>query len=363
MQHATQVQLLQRALALLEQGVSDCAAAPSALRADSYLDEARFRRERDEILRCEPLLVARSAEIAAGHFITRDLLAPLLLTRDDSGRLRGFLNVCKHRGTQLVSEPGGATRVFVCPYHAWAYNPDGQLRGIPHAYGFDGIERGCLNLTEVPVAECWGGVWARHSPGPALDLPAFFGPQLMADFASFGVDRHVLFDPRDITRPVNWKLTIDTFLENYHVQKAHQATIDHLFQPNLGLFERLGRHIRNYYVKRNLVELLDQPESAWNLRRTATCSTTCGPTPWCWWSPTTSTSPRSSPPARSAPACSATPCWPRSRPATRHGATSRRTTRFSTAPWKKTSPWPPACRTASRPAPATCSGTAATNRH
>ena len=267
MQHATQVQLLQRALALLEQGVSDCAAAPSALRADSYLDEARFRRERDEILRREPLLVARSAEIAAGHFITRDLLAPLLLTRDDSGRLRGFLNVCKHRGTQLVSESGGANRVFVCPYHAWAYNPDGQLRGIPHAYGFDGIERGCLNLTEVPVAECWGGVWARHSPGPALDLPAFFGPQLMADFASFGVDQHVLFDPRDITRPVNWKLTIDTFLENYHVQKAHQATIDHLFQPNLGLFERLGRHIRNYYVKRNLVELLDQPESAWNLRR------------------------------------------------------------------------------------------------
>ena len=101
----------------------------------------------------EPVLVARSSEIPAGHFLTRELLVPLLLTRDEHGRLRGFLNVCKHRGTQLVDAPSGKNRVFVCPYHAWAYNPDGQLRGIPHGYGFDGIDRGCLNLTEVPVAE------------------------------------------------------------------------------------------------------------------------------------------------------------------------------------------------------------------
>ncbi|MBF7729237.1 aromatic ring-hydroxylating oxygenase subunit alpha [Pseudomonas sp. N040] len=266
MQHATQVELLKRTLALMEHGISDCAETPSSLSASTYLDEARFRRERDQILRREPLLVARSSEIPNGHFLTRDLLAPLLLTRDNDGQLRAFLNICKHRGTQLVSDLSGPNRVFVCPYHAWSYNPDGQLRGMPHAYGFEGIERGCLNLTEVPVAERWGAVWASHTPGPALDLDTFFGEQLLADFASFGVESHVVFDPRDITRPVNWKLTIDTFLENYHVQKAHQATIDHLFWPNLGLFERCGRHIRNYYVKRNLRDLLDQPESAWNLR-------------------------------------------------------------------------------------------------
>ncbi|BBT15393.1 ribosomal subunit interface protein [Metapseudomonas otitidis] len=267
MQHATQVELLRKVLALAEQGVSDCLEMPSFLTVDSYLDEARHRRERDEVLRREPLLVARSSEVTAGRFITRDLLAPLLLVRDEAGALRGFLNVCKHRGTQLVAEPEGANRVFVCPYHAWAYNPDGQLRGIPHGYGFEGIDRGCLNLTEVPVAERFGAIWARHSPGPALDMDAFFGPEILADFDSFALDDHVIFDPRDIRRPVNWKLTIDTFLENYHVAKAHQATIDHLFWPNLGLFERFGRHIRNYYVKRNLREVLAQPESEWDLRR------------------------------------------------------------------------------------------------
>lgn len=266
MQHATQVQLLKKALALAEQGISDGAEAASALPTRVYLDEQRYQRERQLLFR-EPLLVARSTEIAAGHFLTRDLLAPLLLSRDPSGQLRAFLNVCKHRGTQLVSDVAGANRVFVCPYHGWSYNPDGQLRGIPHAYGFADIQRSCLNLTEVPVAERFGAVWVRHSEGPALDLAAFFGEQVLADFDSFAIERHVLFDPQDIRRPVNWKLTIDTFLENYHVAKAHQATIDHLFWPNLGLFERHGRHIRNFYVKRNLQELRDLPESQWDLRR------------------------------------------------------------------------------------------------
>ncbi|MFZ5957333.1 aromatic ring-hydroxylating oxygenase subunit alpha [Pseudomonas knackmussii] len=267
MHHETQVRLLRKVLALAAQGVTDCAETPSALPVTAYLDEARYRREREEVLLREPVLVARSGEIPNGHFLTRELLVPVLLTRDEQGRLRAFLNVCKHRGTQLVAEESGSNRVFVCPYHAWSYNPDGSLRGIPHGYGFEGVERACLNLTELPVAERFGAVWARLSPGPALDLDAFFGEEILADFESFAVDDHVLFDPRDIRRPVNWKLTVDTFLENYHVAKAHQATIDHLFWPNLGSFERFGRHIRNYYVKRNLRELPGQPEDQWDLRR------------------------------------------------------------------------------------------------
>ncbi|MDN6871713.1 SRPBCC family protein [Pseudomonas citronellolis] len=267
MQHATQVALLSKVLALAERGLSDGAAQPSSLPVSAYLDAERYRRERDEVLLHEPVLVARSSEIAKGAFLSRELMVPLLLTRDEQGRLRAFLNVCKHRGTQLVSEAAGPNRVFVCPYHAWAYNPDGQLRGIPHGYGFEGIDRACLNLTELPVAERFGAVWARLSPGPALDLDGFFGETICADFDSFAIDHHVLFDPRDIRRPVNWKLTVDTFLENYHVAKAHQATIDHLFWPNLGSFERFGRHIRNYYVKRNLRELQGQPQAQWDLRR------------------------------------------------------------------------------------------------
>jgi len=267
MQHATQVELLKRTLDLIERGVSDCADMPSALPVSVYLDPARFAREREQVLRREPVLVARSSEIPAGHFITRNLLAPLLLSRDAHGQLRGFLNVCKHRGTQLVDDAAGSNRVFICPYHAWSYNPDGQLRGIPGAYGFEGIERACLNLTELPLAERFGAVWVSHTPGPALDLQAFFGEQICADFDSFGTAHQVLFDPKDMQRPVNWKLTIDTFLENYHVQKAHKATIDHLFWPNLGLFERCGRHIRNYYVKRSVESIRQQPQSDWDIRQ------------------------------------------------------------------------------------------------
>jgi len=110
MQHATQVALLNKVLALAERGASDGAEQPSSLPVSVYLDEARYRRERDEVLLREPVLVARSGEIPKGAFLTRELMVPLLLTRDEQGRLRAFLNVCKHRGTQLVGEASGRNR-------------------------------------------------------------------------------------------------------------------------------------------------------------------------------------------------------------------------------------------------------------
>ena len=167
MQHATQVELLRKALALAEQGVSDCLETASSLAVDSYLDEARHRRERDEVLRREPVLVARSSEVAAGRFITRDLLAPLLLVRDEAGRLRGFQRL--QAPWHAVGGGGGRPQPGLrLPLPRLGLQPGRAVARHPHGYGFEGVERGCLNLTEVPVAECFGAIWARHSPGPAL---------------------------------------------------------------------------------------------------------------------------------------------------------------------------------------------------
>ena len=67
---------------------------------------------------------------------------PLILTRDDEGKAHVFANVCRHRGTRLIDshEVAPAKRI-VCPYHAWAYKPDGELTGMPRADCFPDFDK------------------------------------------------------------------------------------------------------------------------------------------------------------------------------------------------------------------------------
>ena len=66
---------------------------------------------------------------------------PLLIVRGDDGELRGFLNVCRHRGTRVEPAPCGEKKAFVCPYHAWSYGRTARCSAIPHERGFAGIDR------------------------------------------------------------------------------------------------------------------------------------------------------------------------------------------------------------------------------
>lgn len=72
-----------------------------------------------------------------------------ILVRDEHGRVRCFLNQCRHRGARLESRPAGKTRVFVCPYHAWSYGTDGSLRQVPRKECFSGVDPEGLGLVEV----------------------------------------------------------------------------------------------------------------------------------------------------------------------------------------------------------------------
>lgn len=59
----------------------------------------------------------------------------LILLRTESGEIKTFYNVCRHRGRQLVDDPCTAVKLLRCPYHAWTYRLDGRLQGTPHIGG------------------------------------------------------------------------------------------------------------------------------------------------------------------------------------------------------------------------------------
>jgi len=78
---------------------------------------------------------------------------PILLCRGSDGRIRAFLNMCRHRGNRVCRADQGNAKDFMCSYHGWTYNTEGRLIGVP---GMKEIYSGELDMDRwglVPVAQ------------------------------------------------------------------------------------------------------------------------------------------------------------------------------------------------------------------
>ena len=103
--------------------------AASLLPGRAYHDPAIFEFERSEWFRRDWVVVGREEDAAAPgtYFLAEVDDEPLIVVRGRDDVLRGFYNVCRHRGTAVVEEPCGKAVRFQCPYHAWIYDLDGSL--------------------------------------------------------------------------------------------------------------------------------------------------------------------------------------------------------------------------------------------
>jgi len=149
----------------------------------------------------------------AGH-------VPVALVRDESGNLRAFLNVCRHRGHEVVSGTGNR-RSLQCPYHAWTYNLDGSLLKAPRSEqepDFDASELGLIPLR----VETWGPLVFVNPDPEAAPLGDVLGP-VPELLAQGGIDPVELSFRQRVEYDVaaNWKVVIENYLECYHCPTAH----------------------------------------------------------------------------------------------------------------------------------------------
>jgi choline monooxygenase len=196
---------------------------PTTLPYTWYVEQGILQREQERLFGRFWQYVARLDQVAEpGQVATSSVgTLPIVLTRDREGVLRGFVNVCRHRGTILCD--GDARReTLQCPYHAWTYDLDGSLRRAPRAEHEPGFAPAELGLVPVSVG-VWGPfVFANPDPeaGPLADWLGEI-PELVA---SAGVDVDALvFHARPEIAPYasNWKVNVENFLECYHCQIAH----------------------------------------------------------------------------------------------------------------------------------------------
>jgi len=255
--------LARRALAHEQNRTTDQANGIMHMPVSAYTDEARYTAERDRIFKTLPLAMALSLELPEpGDYKTIDALeTPVLLVRGDDGKVRAFLNACSHRGARICASASGNTRVFSCPYHAWVYNRTGELIGIYGEETFGGVPKDNLGLTTLPCAEASGMVWVMLDPKGDFDAAAWLGG-MAGKLATLDLENWYLFEKRTLKGP-GWKVTMDGYLEIYHHNSVHGATVGQHTIGNLLVLDTYGPHQRLTLGRKSLGTLSDQPESEW----------------------------------------------------------------------------------------------------
>ncbi|MGD9995932.1 MAG: aromatic ring-hydroxylating dioxygenase subunit alpha [Ilumatobacteraceae bacterium] len=229
-----------------------------------YSDPDRFEREVDAVFRRNPIMVALACDIAEpGDFTTLEIAdRPIVVIRGADGVARTFLNACRHRGAGVVTECFGHGRRLTCPYHAWVYDTDGALVGIPGREAFDDIEVG--GLIEYPTAERAGAVFAILTEGAALDIDAWLGDMASA-LEMLHLDKLYRHDVETRLPSGNWKATADGYLDGYHLGYLHRNTIGAKSITNRNTFDLFGPHVRIGFANKPILDQRDVPVEEWDM--------------------------------------------------------------------------------------------------
>lgn len=233
-----------------------------------YTDADRLQQEIDVLFRSFPIAIAHRSELAEpGDFLTHDQTGvPILVARTESGDVKAYLNVCRHRGARIEDLPCGNSRRFSCPYHSWTYDLDGALRGMPQPVGFDGVDRAERALVELPAAEYAGLVWVVPSPGSGdVDFEAWLAP-LQEQLDGLDLGSHVVFKKWALHRDMSWRIAVEGFQESYHFCSAHRESACANYLDNQSVWSGYGPHIRHSVPLPKMLELRDVPEDEWDYR-------------------------------------------------------------------------------------------------
>lgn len=233
-----------------------------------YTDPAQLEAEINVLFRDFPIIIGHVSDVAdPGQFLTHDETGvPILVTRTQDGALKAFLNVCRHRGARLEDKPCGKARTFSCPYHAWTYGLDGRLRGMPQAFGFDGVDKSELGLVELPCFDRFGMIWVVPSrQEKEIDIDAWLAP-MKEQLDGLTLDGHVVFRKWSLDRKMSWRLALEGFQESYHFCSAHRDTACSGYLDNQSVHLNFGPHVRHAVPLPQIEEQRDKAPEDWQYR-------------------------------------------------------------------------------------------------
>ena len=193
--------------------------ARTALQQAFYTDDDIYRRDIAEVYLKSWLYAGHLSEIpSVGDWFLFEMAGEsVVIVRSDEQQISALLNVCRHRGSRVCTEPRGCSRKLVCRYHGWSYNLDGRLYSAAHM-GED-FDRSQISLKKIHTEVLEGMIFINFAEQPASfeqvrhDLTPCLQP--------YRLDRAKVAHRQSYSIDANWKLAVENYSECYHCAPSH----------------------------------------------------------------------------------------------------------------------------------------------
>lgn len=208
-------------------------AAAIGLPNELYTSDEAFAQDRDKVMAPSWACIGFVEDLPEPNCIFPvDFMGlPLLITRDNSNKIHVFHNVCSHRGMHLADKPCRTNGLVRCPYHSWTYQLDGKLRGTPHIGGYgihehEQFDKDASHLRAIRSATWLGCIFINLS-GTAVEFKTYIEPLTRQFNELCSVDERERFVSMNdscrtqLSVKSNWKLTVENYLESYHLPTVH----------------------------------------------------------------------------------------------------------------------------------------------
>lgn len=144
----------------------------------------------------------------------------ILLIRTHEGSIKGFHNVCTHRGNRLVWRETGQSEKFICNFHNWTFDMQGKLAAAPGSQRIMNFDRACHGLRPINV-DVWNDfIFINFDETPCQSLREFLGTWA-DDIDTYPFQELTLFGHYKAHLKANWKIVLDAFQEAYHGPFLH----------------------------------------------------------------------------------------------------------------------------------------------
>ena len=207
---------------------------PDHVHRRAYADPEVFALEQERIFGRLWLYVAHESQLRnPGDFVRTQLAQhEVLVTRHQDGKIYVLHNRCPHRGARLCMVDSGTSRLLTCPYHAWAFRPDGTLAAVPHPKSYPAnfsLADPQNHMQRVRSVDSYRGFVFANLDDSAAPLTEHLGPmrEVIDNLIERAPDGEIEIADSSFTLEYhgNWKLHMENANDIFHPSFVHSSSV------------------------------------------------------------------------------------------------------------------------------------------